>query len=132
MDQTLKKINDFHGHIGPYAVLGYKMGLIANKKLGEDPFCKKAVIYTDTKPPHSCVIDGIQLSSKCTLGKGNIKIKKEADIKADFSNKQKQKITTILKPSIKKEIDSMVTEENILEYSEKYFKMKNSDLFEII
>jgi formylmethanofuran dehydrogenase subunit E len=129
--EILKRIEEFHGHVGPYAILGYKMGLIANQNLGQDPFDKKVIVYTDTEPPYSCLIDGIQLSSSCTLGKGSIKIEKSNSIKAEFTNKQNKKITIILKPEIQQEIDTQVNEENILQYSEKYYKMSDSDLFEI-
>lgn len=131
MKEILKRIEEFHGHVGPYAILGYKMGLIANQNLGQDPFDKKVIVYTDTEPPYSCLIDGIQLSSSCTLGKGSIKIEKSNSIKAEFTNKQNKKITIILKPEIQQEIDTQVNEENILQYSEKYYKMSDSDLFEI-
>ena len=40
MDETLDLIEKFHGHLGPYVVLGYRIGLIANEKLGKDPFSK--------------------------------------------------------------------------------------------
>ncbi|HEC81191.1 MAG TPA: hypothetical protein ENI42_02025, partial [Thermoplasmatales archaeon] len=40
MKETLKRIEQFHGHLGPYVVLGYRMGIIANKFLGENPFKK--------------------------------------------------------------------------------------------
>ena len=76
MNETLKQIEKFHGHIGPYAVIGYRMGLVANKKLGSDPFLKKAVVFTGTNPPLSCIVDGIQISSGCTFGKGNIRVEK--------------------------------------------------------
>jgi len=131
MEGTLEKIKEFHGHIGPYAVLGYKMGKIANEKIGKDPFSKTAVVYTDTKPPLSCLIDGIQLSSRCTLGKANIEIIKSDELKAEFTNKQQEKILIKLKPKIRQEIDSKVNKDNMIEYSKKYFEMNNSDLFEI-
>ena len=76
MNKTLADLEKFHGHLGPYVIIGFKMGQIANNKLGKDPFCKKAITWTGKNPPVSCIIDGIQLSSGCTLGKGNIIVKK--------------------------------------------------------
>ena len=131
MEETLRRIEEFHGHVGPYAVLGYKMGVIANQNLGQNPFNKNVTVYTDTEPPYSCIVDGIQLSSSCTLGKGNIKIAPSNSIKAEFINKQDKKIIIVLKPEIQKEIDTQVNEDNMLQYSEKYYQMSNSDLFEI-
>jgi len=131
MDETLKQIEKFHGHLGPYVVIGYKMGELANKKLGSDPFSKKAVIWTGKQTPLSCIIDGVQISSGCTLGKGNILVKNKKLAKAEFSNNNGETITITLKPEIKKEIDTTVTEENIIDYSKNIYKKSDEELFEI-
>lgn len=132
MDETLKEIERFHGHLGPYAVIGYKMGKIANKRLGSDPFCKRAKVYTGTTPPLSCIIDGIQLSSNCTLGKGRIAVENNDTAKAEFISEDNKKITIILKSEIRKEIDTTVTGENILQYSEATYNKSDEELFEIL
>jgi len=132
MDETLKQIEKFHGHLGPYAVIGYRMGKIANERLGSDPFCKRAKVYTGTKPPLSCIIDGIQLSSNCTLGKGRMTVENNDTAKAEFTSKDNKKITIILKSEIRKEIDTTVTQENILQYSEDTYNKSDEELFEIL
>jgi len=132
VNETLKQIEQFHGHIGPYAVIGYRMGLIAKKKLGSNPFSKNAVVWTGTTPPISCIVDGIQISSGCTYGKGNIIVKNKGIAKAEFSNKDGKQFQIFLKPEIKNEIDTKVTEENMIDYSEKMFDKSDEELFEII
>jgi len=132
MNETLKQIEKFHGHLGPYAVIGYRMGKIANEKLGEDPFSKVAKVYTGTTPPLSCIIDGVQLSSSCTLGKGRITVEDKDQAKAEFTSKNNEKITIFLKPEIRKEIDITITQENIIEYSEKIYNRSNEELFDIL
>lgn len=131
MDETLKQIEKFHGHLGPYAVIGYRMGKIANEKLGEDPFSKIAKVYTGTTPPLSCIIDGVQLSSSCTLGKGRIMVEDKDQAKVEFTSKNNEKITIFLKPDIRKEIDATITQENIIEYSEYIYSKSNQELFDI-
>jgi formylmethanofuran dehydrogenase subunit E len=131
MNDILKTIEQFHGHLGPYAVLGYKMGKIACEHLGSDPFDKKVTVSTGTTPPISCIIDGIQLGSGCTLGKGNIAVKYENTPKAEFSDKKGNTITITLEKHIQQEIDENITKDNIISYSEDMFKRKNSDLFQI-
>jgi formylmethanofuran dehydrogenase subunit E len=132
MKKVFEEIKKFHGHIGPYAVLGYRMGLIANQKLGDGPFEKNTIVWTDTEPPLSCLVDGIQISSGCTLGKGSIKIQKDIDnLKAEFSNKKGEKILIMIKSAIRKEIDENVTEENIKLYSEDFIQRSDSELFKI-
>lgn len=131
MDETLKYIERFHGHLGPYVVIGYRMGEIANQMLGKDPFSKKAVVQTGTTPPMSCIIDGIQMSSGCTLGKGNISVNPDGVPKAQFTNNNGKQIKIDLRPDITEEIDTTVTEENIIDYSERLYQRPNQELFDI-
>ncbi len=116
MEADLELLGKFHGHVGPYLILGYKMGLIANRMLGEGAFEKKAHIFTGTKPPVSCLIDGIQLASGCTLGKGNITVEDKGEAKASFTNKGGQSIEISLASGLAEKI-------------EKSFKMDDPDEF---
>ena len=131
LNQELKNIEQFHGHIGPYAVIGYRMGKIANEKLGKDPFNKKAQVWTSDVPPMSCVIDGIQMSSGCTIGKGNLKLSFGKTPKALFLTNDGKQIEIHLLESIKNEIDTNVNEQNLINYSEKLFKKPDKELFKI-
>jgi formylmethanofuran dehydrogenase subunit E len=131
MDKILKQIENFHGHLGPYVVVGYRMGLIAKEKLNGNPFSLNAIVWTNTAPPTSCVIDGIQISSGCTLGKGNISIKKSDIIKAEFSNNDGKFLQIVLKPEIKDEIENSINSRNIASHAEKIFKRPDFELFEI-
>ncbi len=72
LPKDLKRLADFHGHLGPYVLLGYRMGLMARSYF---PGKFYATVFTGTEPPVSCLIDGIQFSSGCTLGKGNLGVK---------------------------------------------------------
>lgn len=79
----------------------------------------------------SCVIDGIQLSSGCTLGKGKIIINNGDYPKAEFANNEGKTIKISLKTNIKNDIEQNITEENMEMYSKKIYQMQNTDLFEI-
>jgi len=70
---TLKEAEKFHGHLGPYLILGILSGEYALKRLG----CKKyfglqVKVWGATEKPKSCLVDGLQLSTGATYGKGNI------------------------------------------------------------
>lgn len=132
MDKILDDIKKFHGHIGPYVIIGYKIGIIANKLLDSDPFSKKVKIWTKKFPPMSCVIDGIQLSSGCTFGKGSIVVKNGEFLKTEFSNNEGKKIQISLKMQIKDDIEQNVAKDNMESYSKKILQMLDSDLFDII
>lgn len=132
MDKMIKQIEKFHGHLGPYLVIGYKMGIIANKKLGSDPFTKRAIVWTGTKPPLSCIIDGLQMSSGCTLGKGNIIIRKEGLPQVTFLNNNGNKVEIKLKPIIKREIDIILENDNVQDFSKELYQRNNQEIFDIL
>ncbi|MGQ9765205.1 MAG: formylmethanofuran dehydrogenase subunit E family protein [Armatimonadota bacterium] len=70
---NLDLAKSYHGHLGPFLVIGIKMGNRAiNELQPEDCFQLHADVYCPECPPPSCIIDGIQLSTGCTMGKRNI------------------------------------------------------------
>jgi formylmethanofuran dehydrogenase subunit E len=71
----LERAKEFHGHLGPFLVLGLRMGEKAIALLGANKyFGLKATVFSPIEPPERCIADGIQLSTGCTFGKGNIEI----------------------------------------------------------
>lgn len=133
MDKLLKELENFHGHIGPYAAIGYRMGQLAVKMLGEDKTGKRnrAVTYCGTKPPVSCLIDGIQLSSCCTLGKGNITVEDKGEARAVFSNYEGKSIEIILRPEVRNKIIKEMTKDTCLALSKYVLELSDEELFGI-
>ena len=75
----------FHGHLGPYLVLGLRMGVIAVRILKPKGLHELSVrVWTKKTPPQSCLLDGIQVSSGCTLGKGNVRVEAAEHVRATF------------------------------------------------
>ncbi|MGQ9699512.1 MAG: FmdE family protein [Candidatus Bipolaricaulaceae bacterium] len=75
----------FHGHPGPFLALGIRMGLLALELLGSPGYVGiTAQVETGTQPPISCLVDGIQISTGCTAGKGNLKIHSLGQAAATF------------------------------------------------
>lgn len=85
--ELLEAASAFHGHLGPYLVLGLKAGELANKIMGKDPFKMRAEVFCPPKPPHSCILDGVQFSTGCTMGKGNIAMHPSEGVKVIFAKK---------------------------------------------
>lgn len=84
-DRLLSKAAEFHGHLGPYLAIGLRMGLLAKAILGADGMSGlSAELETGQSPPVSCVADGVQVSTLCTLGKGNIRIGGPGRVKGRF------------------------------------------------
>ncbi len=101
--QNIDILRKFHGHIGPYLIIGAKIAIISNDILGDDPFKKTVIVRTGVKPPQSCVVDGIQFFSGCTLGKGNIQLINDTELRAIFSlGEEKLSINLIKPPNIPK------------------------------
>ena len=86
LQEMINRAVEFHGHLGPFLVLGVRMGLLARRELfpmedGE----MKAVARTGNVPSLSCLLDGIQVSTGCTMGKGKISAEPPGVPEAEFS-----------------------------------------------
>jgi inosine-uridine nucleoside N-ribohydrolase/formylmethanofuran dehydrogenase subunit E len=64
--------DEFHGHLGVYSIVGAKMGIKARELFGVGPDMIEVMTYAGSKPPYSCLNDGIQVSTGATLGMGTI------------------------------------------------------------
>ena len=130
-EEVLRRISEFHGHLGPFVVVGYRMGKVANRLLGADAFAKTAIALMGGKPPRSCVIDGIQLSSGCTIGKGTIGVIDKGEVASIFLSKQgTRQVRISLKADRLEEITS-TPRESMEELARKLFSMTDDELFEV-
>ncbi len=83
---SLKDAGAFHGHLGPYLTLGYMAGMLAVSILKpKDELSMEAVVECPWRRPFTCFVDGVQCSTKCTLGKGNIKLKESEGLAVSFT-----------------------------------------------
>ena len=64
--------NEMHRHLGAYSLIGVKMGILAREILEADLDELNVVTYTGLKPPESCLIDGLQIATGASLGRGTI------------------------------------------------------------
>lgn len=101
----------FHGHPGPFLILGLKAGLFANETLGRDYFKTRAIVETEPIPPCSCFLDGVQFVTGCTMGKGNIELRRGRSLKAIFM-KDNEKLQLSLKEDILKSLKGISLEES--------------------
>ena len=101
--------NELHRHLGIYSLVGAKMGIRAREIL-EAPFdTLKVVSHAGSKPPLSCLNDGLQVSTGASLGRGTIRVT-EADKKplAEFI-KGDMRLTLRLKPQFIKRIKDNIS-----------------------
>jgi pyrimidine-specific ribonucleoside hydrolase len=66
--------DEFHGHLGVFSIVGAKMGIRAREYYGVGPDMLKVVSFAGSKPPYSCLNDGLQVSTGATLGMGTIRL----------------------------------------------------------
>lgn len=125
----LKSAKGFHSHLGPLLVVGLKMGEALTKELGDTPFSFSIVSYTGSEPPISCIIDGLQLSTPCTVGNGGILIHPEGKAKVE-GRMDERRILLSLREEIAREIKTNCTPENEEELALRIWKMTPEELFD--
>ena len=124
----------FHGHIGPFLAVGLRMGLLANERIGRDPMGMKATVRVEGRPPRSCVLDGIQYSTGCTLGKYNIAVEVDpVNVAATFTGKAGS-VSIALRPEFLAKIENDLKgapEKAVVDYAFKIMDTPPEDIFEV-
>jgi len=101
LDTILKKAAEFHGHLGPFLVIGVRMGLIGVRELKakENNNELRVTAMLKYSVPFSCVIDGIQVATKCTIGNQKLKLIDSSGITVEFELQQREKVTVTVNPT---------------------------------
>jgi formylmethanofuran dehydrogenase subunit E len=129
--KILETAIDFHGHLGPYLVLGLRMGELAIAKLR----CKKhfgirVLVKGAVDRPKSCIVDGLQLSTGCTYGKGNILKSNGKQIRAFFLNLDNNKrITVSLKNGLSEKLQRLKGHKDSELFAKQLLDFAAEDLF---
>lgn len=130
---SLKEAIKFHGHLGPYLVLGILAGEMALNKLG----CKKyfgleVKAWGANKKPKSCLIDGIQLSSGATYGKGNICKMDSRNISLSFINlKTNKKLSLCLDKKVTKKLNGLKNHNDSEDFARKLYNTDPRKIYNI-
>lgn len=126
-------IKTFHGHLGPYVVLGYRMGRHAlDITDSEGHFDVSVEVYSVLKPPRSCLIDGVQLGSGCTLGKRNIEVHEFSGVPYSvFTTETGETVTIRLRSEIPDLISRLIDSVGVETAGEKLMEKNIESLFVI-
>jgi formylmethanofuran dehydrogenase subunit E len=127
---SVRDLAAFHGHLGPYIVLGYRIGKHVRERFCNDPFRMEAKVYCSGTPPESCLADGVQLGSGCTLGKRNIEIVVSGEVRCTFSTGGKTLVVTPRKFPLPGKNAEPDYEAAIEEIAEHMYDLPDNDLFE--
>jgi formylmethanofuran dehydrogenase subunit E len=127
-EYTIEDLAAFHGHLGPYIVLGYRIGRYARRRFCNDPFQMRAVVHCSGTPPQSCLADGVQIGSGCTLGKRNIEIIPDDVMKCEFTSGNRR-VVVRPKPIDFPEVGSSDYYTLIEKLAERMYSLDDSELF---
>jgi len=90
----LKEAEDFHGHFGPFLVIGVRAALIGLTKLeiekGDPELSATAMLKNST--PFSCILDGVQVVTGCTVGNKRLRLEDSTNIAVRFENKNGKQV----------------------------------------
>jgi len=125
----LDALRAFHGHLGVYVTLGLRMGEIGRRRLGSYKGLRAAV-SSRLEPPMLCVVDGVQFSSGCTMGKGNIRVVSGENPEVVFT-KEGRTVRVVLRAGLRDRIEREMSKEKEAEQSLFYFRTLESELFDI-
>jgi formylmethanofuran dehydrogenase subunit E len=125
-----------HGHVGPYLIIGLKMGAAAKKALNitdTELTQLRAEVAVPLYPPFSCLLDGIQVSTTCTLGNQRLQFKNSKNIQGTFIIEESGKIAKItLNKKFREILEEKKKEDKLTEaYAWELAEVPENQLFKI-
>ncbi len=133
LDAELEQLKAFHGHIGPYVVLGLRMGVLALEKLkARKYFGLKVTVMCKARPPESCLIDGLQFATGATYGKQNISLVPDPEITVTITNTDTNvSLTMKLAEGISERIERWMEGHDEETAAKKLSYLRDEELFSI-
>ncbi len=135
LESAIHDAENLHGHLGPFLVIGVRMGRMAKQVLGVDTSRNdglRAHVSVPFSTPFSCIIDGIQVTTKCTIGNQKLKVRNsEKEIAAHFERKNPSRALRIrLKPKIAEGVlDRISKGSSVEELAREVARLPESELF---
>lgn len=138
LEDVIEKAVDFHGHLGPFLVLGVRMGLIGIRELEAKRGNPKLRVTVMTKPsvPFSCIIDGIQVVTKCTIGNRKLRLRNSPKtVSAKFQILEGNMVTVTLNLAKQEELEKLLSKHVSFQRTEKIARnvisMPEKELFKV-
>jgi len=106
--QLVDKVVDFHGHLCPGVIMGVRAAQIALRELGGPSEDEELVAIVECD---NCAVDGIQVLTGCTFGKGNLIFQDYGKTAFTFIRRSDGKAIRIAaKPGRREEPDSILAD----------------------
>lgn len=103
----LSEATDLHGHFGPFLTLGVRMGILGLRELATrkgDPGLQ-VTVSLEYALPFSCMLDGIQSSTRCTVGNKRLRWKESKEFGAVFLNQNSgREVEVKINPNVVQEL----------------------------
>jgi formylmethanofuran dehydrogenase subunit E len=131
---SLEALESFHGHLGPYVVIGAKMGDEAAARLGfKKHFGVRVAVECEDHPPQSCLVDGLQVATGATYGKRNIVLTNSPSIRVRIVDKETNRgLSFRLKAGFQEQMKKWrEKKEDVTHQAELTCKMDGGEIFEI-
>jgi len=108
LNTLLRVATDLHGHFGPFLALGVRAGLVGLRELGAKAGDTQLHVTgtLEYALPFSCFLDGIQSTTKCTVGNKRLAWKESKEIGALFLLKNSgRQVEVRVNPSVIQELN---------------------------
>jgi formylmethanofuran dehydrogenase subunit E len=112
--KQIREASKLHGHLGPFLAIGVRIGETAKQILTSENQ-RDTELYASVRlpllTPFSCILDGIQSTTHCTIGNQRLTVKKSlGKITAQFNSTDSEKTVTItIVPKIVKELTDKIS-----------------------
>jgi formylmethanofuran dehydrogenase subunit E len=115
LSSILERATEFHGHLGPFLVIGARIGLIGLERLKTTENTPMTVAASlPLHVPFSCIIDGIQITTRCTVGNQKLTLTDSSAIKAKFERKDNgQRSIIAINPSTFEELKTKLLKKDL-------------------
>jgi formylmethanofuran dehydrogenase subunit E len=115
LESAIRTAENLHGHLGPFLVIGVRIGRIIHRELNlniEQSNKLRAIVKTPLRTPFSCIIDGVQVTTKCTVGNRKLTVEdSEKEICACFVPEDQSRTLEIrVSPRVTKKLMKKISE----------------------
>ena len=128
LPMELQEAARFHTHLGPYLVVGLRMGRVVVSELGDEPFSYRILAHTGRVTPYSCSVDGVQLATPCTTGNGCIDVTDDRRMAID-AMADGVVLTVTLRTEIFDSIENDCSEDDQEAFALRIWEMPDDELF---
>lgn len=129
---ALQRMYEFHGHLGPYVVLGYRAGMHARTLLESPGYFDLTVeAVCPLATPMSCFLDGVQLGAGCTVGKRNLSVTEGTGIRCIFRRKSGESVAIALAPDVPGRIKELIAADGVEATGERMMTVPFAEVFVI-